>query len=149
MWTEFVWLWRGRAGSLLWLWVWTLGFHKFENILTSSRAQLSRRRNLFSLACMMLCNDLLGWHTVFWQFSLLFFCMILPFTVKNLRKYIHIHICLLLGGIGGWCVGLTTLPPSCAGCLEIWEPQHPGTLWDCIRPLQGMLYLYLYFPFFS
>jgi hypothetical protein len=29
---------------------------------------------------------------------------------------------------GGRCVGLTTLPTSCADCLEIWEPQHPGTL---------------------
>ena len=36
------------------------------------------------------------------------------------------------------CVRLTTLPPSCADCLEIWEPQPPGTLraspdlyWDC------------------
>ena len=43
-----------------------------------------------------------------------------------------------LGGKGGRCVGLTTLPPSCADCLEIWEPQPPGTLrgcgglsWDC------------------
>ena len=42
------------------------------------------------------------------------------------------------GGKCGWCVGLTTLPPSCADCLEIWEPQPPGTLracpglsWDC------------------
>jgi len=32
------------------------------------------------------------------------------------------------GGKGGLCVGLTTLPPSCAECLEIWEPQTPGTL---------------------
>jgi len=32
------------------------------------------------------------------------------------------------GGKGGWCIGLTTLPPSCADCLEIWEPQTPGTL---------------------
>jgi len=32
------------------------------------------------------------------------------------------------GGEGGRCVGLTTLPPSCADCLEIWEPQPPGTL---------------------
>ena len=39
---------------------------------------------------------------------------------------------------GGRCVGLTTLPPSCANCLEIWEPQTPQTLtacpglqWDC------------------
>ena len=36
-----------------------------------------------------------------------------------------------LGGKGGWCVRLTTLPPSCADCLEIWEPQPPGTLRAC------------------
>ena len=30
-----------------------------------------------------------------------------------------------LGSKGGWCVGLTTLPPS---CLEIWEPQPPETV---------------------
>jgi hypothetical protein len=40
-------------------------------------------------------------------------------------------------GKGGRCIGLT-LPPSCAECLEICEPQPPGTLkacpgllWDC------------------
>jgi len=33
-----------------------------------------------------------------------------------------------LGGKGGRCVRLTTLPPSCADFLEIWEPQPPGTL---------------------
>jgi len=35
------------------------------------------------------------------------------------------------GGKGGWCLGLTTLPRSCADCLEIWEPQPPGTLGVC------------------
>jgi len=34
-------------------------------------------------------------------------------------------------GKGGRCVGLTTLPPSYAECLEIWEPQPPGTLRAC------------------
>ena len=34
-------------------------------------------------------------------------------------------------GKGGRCVGLTTLPLSCADCLEIWEPQPTGTLWAC------------------
>jgi hypothetical protein len=34
-------------------------------------------------------------------------------------------------GKGGWCVGLTTLPPSCADCLEILVPQPPGTLRAC------------------
>jgi len=30
----------------------------------------------------------------------------------------HLHP----GGKGGRCVGLTTLPPSYANCLEMWEP---------------------------
>jgi hypothetical protein len=34
-------------------------------------------------------------------------------------------------GKGGRCIELTTLPPSCADCLEIWEPQPPGTLRAC------------------
>ena len=31
-------------------------------------------------------------------------------------------------GKGGRCVGLTTSPPSCAGCFEVWDPQPTGTL---------------------
>ena len=34
-------------------------------------------------------------------------------------------------GKGGRCVGLTTLPPSYADCLEIWEPHHRGALRAC------------------
>jgi hypothetical protein len=37
----------------------------------------------------------------------------------------------LLGGKSGRCVGLTTLPFSCADCLEIWEPQPPGIVMAC------------------
>jgi hypothetical protein len=36
-----------------------------------------------------------------------------------------------LGGKRGRCIGLTTLPPSSADCLEIWEPQPSGTLRTC------------------
>jgi len=32
-----------------------------------------------------------------------------------------------LGGKCGRCVELETLANSCADCLEIWEPQPPGT----------------------
>jgi len=35
------------------------------------------------------------------------------------------------GGKGGRCVRLTALPLSCVDCVEIWEPQPPGTLWAC------------------
>jgi hypothetical protein len=43
----------------------------------------------------------------------------------------------LLGGKGGWCVGLITLSPSCANCLEIlgvatsWSPKGSS------RPVMG------------
>jgi len=35
-----------------------------------------------------------------------------------------------LGGKGDRYVG-PNLPPSCADCLETWEPQPPGTLRAC------------------
>jgi len=35
------------------------------------------------------------------------------------------------GGKGGRCVVPTTLLPSCADCLEIWDPQPPGALMAC------------------
>jgi hypothetical protein len=34
-------------------------------------------------------------------------------------------------GKGGRCLGLTTLPPLCADCLKIWDPQLPGNLRAC------------------
>jgi len=36
-------------------------------------------------------------------------------------------------GKGGRCVGVTTLPLSCADCLEIRDPEPPGTLRACNR----------------
>ena len=33
-----------------------------------------------------------------------------------------------MGGEGGWCVRLTTSPPSRAECHEIWKPKPSGTL---------------------
>jgi len=36
-----------------------------------------------------------------------------------------------LGGKAGGCISLTTLPPSCADCHEIWEPEPPETLRAC------------------
>jgi len=46
-----------------------------------------------------------------------------PLTEMSTRNFLE--------GRGGRCAGLTTLPPSCADCLEIWEPQYPGTLRAC------------------
>jgi hypothetical protein len=63
-----------------------------------------------------------------------------------------------LGGKGDRCVGLKTLPPSCAGCLKIWEPQHPANLrapqglsWECLpcitrRSINNQRYALKYTP---
>jgi len=48
-------------------------------------------------------------------------------SASNINEYQE----YFLWGKGGRCVGLTTLSHSCAKCLEIWEPQPPGTLRAC------------------
>ena len=45
-----------------------------------------------------------------------------------------------MGDKGRRCVGLTTLPTSCADCLEIWEPQPSGTLRACPGIALPLLY---------
>ena len=50
------------------------------------------------------------------------------------------------GGKGGRYVGLTTLPPSCADCLEIWGA---STCWNPLglsSPVMGLLYLFICYP---
>jgi len=45
-------------------------------------------------------------------------------------------------GKGGLCVGLTSLPPSYAYDLVVWESKPSGTLWACSSPVQGLLYVF-------
>jgi hypothetical protein len=47
-----------------------------------------------------------------------------------------------LGVKDGQCAGLTTLLPSCADCIEIWEPEPPATLQGLSRPVMELLCLY-------
>jgi hypothetical protein len=49
-----------------------------------------------------------------------------------------------MGSKGGRRVELTTLSPSCAECLEIWEPQTAEKLRDLSRPVMGLLWIYFY-----
>jgi hypothetical protein len=46
-----------------------------------------------------------------------------------------------MGGKDGRCIGLTTLPPSCADCLEILGTSTSWIPWGLCRPVQGQLYL--------
>ena len=53
-----------------------------------------------------------------------------------------------IGGKGGRCIGLTTLLSLGAHCLEIWEPQLPGTFRacpelykDCLTNVLGITFL--------
>jgi len=52
-----------------------------------------------------------------------------------------------LGSKGDRCIGLTTLRPSCADFLEIWELQPLENLRACKRPVQGFAFL-LHLPSF-
>jgi len=47
-------------------------------------------------------------------------------------------------GKGGRCVGLTTILPLCAVCLEILGASTSRSLKGPSRPVQGLVYLYLY-----
>jgi hypothetical protein len=47
-----------------------------------------------------------------------------PLIEMNTRVY-------LLGGKGGWRVGLTTFPAAYANFIEIWEARPSGTLGIC------------------
>ena len=66
-------------------------------------------------------------------------------SVSNRNEY---QKCFLEGK-SGRCEGLTTLPPSCAVCLEIWEPQPSGGLRVSPGRLQGLLYLYFILFYFA
>jgi hypothetical protein len=65
-------------------------------------------------------------HSSFISYTFLFHCTTSR-KASNRNEYQE----YLLGGKGGRCVGLTTLQPSCADCLESWESQPPGTLGTC------------------
>jgi hypothetical protein len=54
----------------------------------------------------------------------------------------------LLGGKDGRCVGLTTLPPSCANFLEILGASTSWNPSDLSRPAMGLLYSYVKYPLF-
>jgi hypothetical protein len=49
-----------------------------------------------------------------------------------------------LGDKGDRCVGLTTLPPSCADSPEILEASTSWNTQGLSRPVKGLLYVYLY-----
>ena len=52
-------------------------------------------------------------------------------TMAVKSTYTLTEMSTFLGDKDGRCLGLTTLPHSCADCHEIWEIQPPGTLRSC------------------
>jgi len=51
----------------------------------------------------------------------------IPMALGSTHKYQEYFLC----GTADRCVGLTTLSPSCAHCIDIWEPQFPLNLRSC------------------
>jgi hypothetical protein len=64
-------------------------------------------------------------------------------STSNTKEYQE----YFLGGKGRRCVGLATSPPSCADCLEIWEPQPPGPSRRA-QASKGMLYYYYHYYYY-
>jgi len=58
------------------------------------------------------------------------FCVDFKILLKKKQWKIKIVV-FFPGGKGGGCVTLKTSPPSCVDCIEIWEPQPPGTVRAC------------------
>jgi hypothetical protein len=50
-----------------------------------------------------------------------------------------------MGGKGGRFIGLTTIPPSYAYCVEIWEPSTSVNPQDLSMPIEGLLFYFLCF----
>jgi hypothetical protein len=57
-----------------------------------------------------------------WNFSLAYSYGPGVYSASNRNEYQE----RFLRGKGGQCIGLN-IPHSCSDCLEIWEPQTPGT----------------------
>jgi len=83
---------------------------------------------LFEALCYKLKGGGLVSRCCHWNFSLTEsfrpHCCLEVDSVSNKNEYQQ----YFLRGNGVRCVGLTTVPHACADCLEIWEPQPPGTL---------------------
>jgi hypothetical protein len=51
-------------------------------------------------------------------------------------------------GKRGWCLGLTTLQPSRADCLEVWEPQlleNSGPVQACLGNALPLPFTYIFY----
>jgi hypothetical protein len=133
------------------MWVPTFRRHHRPSIrcplLASQKSVTSQKARVFNASYFKgerVRNDAVGWGTAlqtgrsrarFSIVSLEFFIdTMIPAALwpwGRLRLNRNEYQEYFMRGKGGRCLGLTTLPPLCADCLEIWWPQPPGALRAC------------------
>jgi len=83
---------------------------------------------LVEVLCFMLEGHWFDFRWCHWNFSLTYSFRLHYSPRVDSASNRHEHQECFVRSKGSQCKGLTTLHPSCADCLKIWEPQPPETL---------------------
>jgi hypothetical protein len=114
-WDGRVWYWEKCEKKIIELFQFYIDMRKLVNLLQEefNALQTGRSRVRFPMVSLEFFIDIIL-SVALWLYD----------SASNRNEYQE----SFLGGKGGRCLGLTTLPLSCADCLKTWEPRPPGAL---------------------
>jgi hypothetical protein len=110
---------------------------KFSNLWRSWLTQCAKTRKVAGSIIDFL-TGIFHWHNPFGR------TIVLGVDITSDRNEYYKYF---PGGKEGRCVGLTTLPPSCVDCHEIWKPQPPGNLNPFNSTVTSKIYHFYLFIF--